>query len=203
MLLTARGTTVCWLLVAALCSRKSYKHAASLAYNGYLKDDNRRHSAAARAGTRGFRAPEVLLQCKDQSPAIDVWSAGVVLLSFLSARCPYFQSNCDEDAIVELGETFGVDELKHAAKELGKQLTTGYKIAKLPSGLKRTTTAKTLEKICRSQNAGPHRYPNDVNVYKFVSVPAPRQKPCFVARQHTCARVCTTATISSHHPRAL
>ena len=36
-----------------------------------------------------------------------------------SSRCPYFQSNSDTDAIVELGETFGVEPLKAAAKKLG------------------------------------------------------------------------------------
>lgn len=39
-----------------------------------------------RGGTRGFRAPEVLLRCTKQTVAIDIWSAGVILLSILSAR---------------------------------------------------------------------------------------------------------------------
>jgi serine/threonine protein kinase len=39
-----------------------------------------------RGGTRGFRAPEVLLRCVKQTVAIDIWSAGVILLSILSAR---------------------------------------------------------------------------------------------------------------------
>lgn len=33
-----------------------------------------------RAGTRGFRAPEVLLLVTYQSSAIDIWSAGNVFL---------------------------------------------------------------------------------------------------------------------------
>ena len=34
---------------------------------GYLKEDRRPGVRANRAGTRGFRAPEVLLKCPDQS----------------------------------------------------------------------------------------------------------------------------------------
>mgnify|MGYP005996345355 CR=1 FL=1 len=31
----------------------------------------------SRAGTRGFRAPEVLMQVSSQSTALDIWSAGL------------------------------------------------------------------------------------------------------------------------------
>ena len=39
---------------------------------------------APRAGTPGFRPPEVLLKVKKQTVAVDVWAAGVILLSILS-----------------------------------------------------------------------------------------------------------------------
>ena len=39
---------------------------------------------AARAGTAGFRPPEVLLKSSTQSMAVDVWAAGVILLSMLT-----------------------------------------------------------------------------------------------------------------------
>lgn len=61
--------------------------------------DSRKSQRANRSGTRGFRAPEVLMKCElqvslyfnpcygtnrfTQSCAIDVWSAGVIFLSLL------------------------------------------------------------------------------------------------------------------------
>ena len=42
------------------------------------------HLHAARAGTPGFRPPEVLLKCRTQTVAVDIWAAGVILLSIMS-----------------------------------------------------------------------------------------------------------------------
>ena len=38
------------------------------------------------AGTPGFRAPEILLRFDEQSPKLDIWSAGVTMLSLLLKR---------------------------------------------------------------------------------------------------------------------
>ncbi|GMM33125.1 serine/threonine protein kinase [Saccharomycopsis crataegensis] len=82
---------------------------------GYPKDDDRPARRANRAGTRGFRAPEVLLKCPNQTTKIDIWSAGVILLSLLARRFPFFDSNDDVDALVELTTIFGVHLMKHCA----------------------------------------------------------------------------------------
>ena len=42
------------------------------------------HLHAARAGTPGFRPPEVLLKCQTQTVAVDMWAVGVILLSILA-----------------------------------------------------------------------------------------------------------------------
>ena len=42
------------------------------------------HLHAPRAGTPGFRPPEVLLKSNSQSVAVDMWAVGVILLSLLS-----------------------------------------------------------------------------------------------------------------------
>lgn len=83
--------------------------------NGYLKDDQRPGRRANRAGTRGFRAPEVLFKCTNQSTAIDIWSAGVILLTLLSRRFPFFNSTDDVEAIMELTQIFGLDSMKDIA----------------------------------------------------------------------------------------
>ncbi|KAF9266134.1 kinase-like protein [Marasmius fiardii PR-910] len=82
---------------------------------GYLEKDPRPVSKANRAGTRGFRAPEVLLKCGDQTGAIDVWSAGVILLFFLTRKFPLFQSNDDVEAIMEIAAVIGKRKMERAA----------------------------------------------------------------------------------------
>lgn len=56
----------------------------------------------SRAGTRGFRAPEILIRYPHQTTAIDMWSAGVILLSMLTYRYPFFQSHDDMFALTEI-----------------------------------------------------------------------------------------------------
>lgn len=82
---------------------------------GYLRNDPRPSVRANRAGTRGFRAPEVLLKCPDQTPAIDIWSAGIILLSFLLRRFPLFNSNDDTEALLELATIFGQRRMEQCA----------------------------------------------------------------------------------------
>lgn len=84
--------------------------------NGYLKDDQRPGRRANRAGTRGFRAPEVLLKCNNQTTKLDIWSAGVMLLTLLCRRFPFFNSTDDIDALMEISNIFGTEEMKKCAK---------------------------------------------------------------------------------------
>eukprot|EP00967_Tisochrysis_lutea_P068693 scaffold90099_cov35-Tisochrysis_lutea.AAC.2 len=51
---------------------------------------------AAREGTRGFRAPEVLMTCPSQGPPIDIWSAGIIMLCLITRRFPLFEALNDE-----------------------------------------------------------------------------------------------------------
>lgn len=81
---------------------------------GYPKNDTRPSRRANRAGTRGFRAPEVLFKCTEQSVAIDIWSAGVILLTILSKRFPFFNSADDVEAMIEIATIFGSKRMKAA-----------------------------------------------------------------------------------------
>ncbi|KAL2064022.1 hypothetical protein VTL71DRAFT_4516, partial [Oculimacula yallundae] len=83
--------------------------------NGYPKNDSRPSRRANRAGTRGFRAPEVLFKCTEQSTKIDIWSAGVILLTILSRRFPFFNSADDVEAMIEIATIFGTKRMKHCA----------------------------------------------------------------------------------------
>ncbi|TDL29939.1 kinase-like protein [Rickenella mellea] len=82
---------------------------------GYLANDKRAPSKANRAGTRGFRAPEVLLKCNEQSGAIDIWAVGTILLFFLTGKFPLFQSNDDIEALMEIAAIIGKRRMEKAA----------------------------------------------------------------------------------------
>ncbi|KAM3865989.1 cell division cycle 7-related protein kinase [Diretmus argenteus] len=80
----------------------------------------RKQQVAPRAGTPGFRAPEVLTKCPNQGTAIDVWSAGVILLSLLSGRYPFFKASEDMIALTQIMTIRGSRETVQAAKAFGK-----------------------------------------------------------------------------------
>ncbi|OBA18100.1 uncharacterized protein OGAPODRAFT_80854 [Ogataea polymorpha] len=83
---------------------------------GYPKDDRRPGRRANRAGTRGFRAPEVLLKCANQTVKVDIWSAGVMLLTLLSRRFPFFNSTDDTAALIEITNIFGLSQMRKCAQ---------------------------------------------------------------------------------------
>ena len=71
-----------------------------------LMAGERRHKKVGdgvnRGGTKGFRAPEVLLKVLHQTTAIDIWSAGVILLSMLCSRYPVLSHSVDDVALLEI-----------------------------------------------------------------------------------------------------
>jgi cell division control protein 7 len=82
---------------------------------------------AARAGTRGFRAPEVLLKYPYQTTAIDIWSAGVIFLSILSLRFPFFRNQEDDlHALAEIATIFGTKEISAMATSLSRKVTFSF-----------------------------------------------------------------------------
>lgn len=87
---------------------------------GYYERDTRPQMKAPRAGTRGFRAPEVLFRCENQTKAIDIWSVGIIMLCILTGQYPFFLSMEDVDGLVEMGILFGHSEMRKAAKYYGR-----------------------------------------------------------------------------------
>jgi serine/threonine protein kinase len=47
---------------------------------------------------------------------IDIWSCGVILLSFLSKRYPFFNSVDDTDAMIELASIFSKPHMRACAR---------------------------------------------------------------------------------------
>jgi cell division control protein 7 len=119
---------------------------------GYPKNDPRPSRRANRAGTRGFRAPEVLLKCTSQTTKIDIWSAGVILLTLLARRFPFFNSADDVDAMIEMASIFGKRRMKAVAAMHGSIFETSIETI--------GDRGFTFEKIiiwasCREPDQGP------------------------------------------------
>jgi len=66
----------------------------------------------------------VLLKCPDQTISIDIWSVGIVLLSFLTRRFPFFQSSDDTEALMEIAAIFGKKKMDAAAALHSKSFHT-------------------------------------------------------------------------------
>ena len=57
----------------------------------------------------------MLLKCTSQTTKIDIWSAGVILLTILAQRFPFFNSADDVEAIIEIASIFGQRRMKACA----------------------------------------------------------------------------------------
>ncbi|PYH33159.1 serine/threonine protein kinase CDC7 [Aspergillus neoniger CBS 115656] len=124
-------TGTCLCANAAYIRRSRYNHSYHSTHcspttlsAGYPKNDSRPSRRANRAGTRGFRAPEVLFKCTSQTTKIDMWSAGVILLTLLGRRFPFFNSADDVDAMIEMASIFGTRRMKAAAAMHGQIFET-------------------------------------------------------------------------------
>ncbi|KAI8147690.1 kinase-like domain-containing protein [Fennellomyces sp. T-0311] len=110
---------------------------------GYFKNDSRQSIQANRAGTKGFRAPEILLRERYQTGAIDVWSAGVILLCVITGRYPFFLASDDADALIEVANLFGLDTLKDLARKKKLNLVTNLPLP---------PRTRPLDELCKRLN---------------------------------------------------
>ncbi|KAJ5067415.1 cell division cycle 7-related protein kinase [Anaeramoeba ignava] len=105
------------------------------------KNDPRPILKAPRAGTRGFRAPEVLFKSYTQTSAIDIWSAGIVLLSFLSGVYPFFHPPDDLYALGETISIFGYKNINEMAAKFHRRIYSSN-----------TENGIDLKEICKLTN---------------------------------------------------
>jgi cell division control protein 7 len=66
----------------------------------------------------------VLLKCTSQTTKIDIWSAGVILLTLLGRRFPFFHSIDDVDALIEMASIVGQRRMKSVASLHGQVFET-------------------------------------------------------------------------------
>ncbi|XP_063372563.1 cell division cycle 7-related protein kinase-like [Cydia amplana] len=95
---------------------------------------------ANRAGTQGFRPPEVFFKYPQQSTAVDMWAAGVVLASVLSGRYPFFRATDDLAALAEITELLGTEALQRTAQALGNYT---------PQHITHSVSCRLLTSTCR------------------------------------------------------
>ncbi|XP_024599407.1 cell division cycle 7-related protein kinase isoform X2 [Neophocaena asiaeorientalis asiaeorientalis] len=133
---------------------------ASLTCDCYATDKvcsiclSRRQQVAPRAGTPGFRAPEVLTKCPNQTTAIDMWSAGVIFLSLLSGRYPFYKASDDLTALAQIMTIRGSRETIQAAKTFGKSILCSKEVP-----------AQDLRKLCeklRGVNSNTPKLTSDI-----------------------------------------
>lgn len=87
----------------------------------------KRELHAPRAGTPGYRPTEVLLKYPDQTTAVDIWAAGVILISILSGCYPFFKGTDDMLALAEIITVFGDEAIKRTALALGRNVCISRK----------------------------------------------------------------------------
>lgn len=87
----------------------------------------KREVQASRAGTPGYRPPEVLLKYPHQNTAVDIWSVGIIFLSILSKCYPFFKAHDDFNALAELVTLFGDKKIKQLASSLERHIKIGQK----------------------------------------------------------------------------
>ncbi|XP_064371998.1 cell division cycle 7-related protein kinase isoform X2 [Dromaius novaehollandiae] len=133
---------------------------------------SRRQQVAPRAGTPGFRAPEVLTKCPTQTTAIDMWSAGIVFLSLLSGRYPFYKASDDLTALAQIMTVRGSRETIQAAKTFGKSVLCTQDVP-----------AQNLRTLCeklRGTNSSSSRSKGDKHTTSVndLALPAAIDKQC-------------------------
>ncbi|KFW79305.1 Cell division cycle 7-related protein kinase, partial [Manacus vitellinus] len=133
---------------------------------------SRPQQVAPRAGTPGFRAPEVLTKCPTQTTAIDMWSAGIIFLSLLSGRYPFFKASDDLTALAQIMTVRGSRETIQAARTFGKSVVCTQVVP--------TQNLRTLCEKLRGTNSGCKRSQGEVpnGSENDSALPFAVDKPC-------------------------
>ncbi|KAJ7042403.1 kinase-like protein [Mycena alexandri] len=139
---------------------------------GYLANDTRPISKANRAGTRGFRAPEVLFKCSEQTGAIDVWAAGTILLFFLTGKFPLFQCTDDNEALMEIAVILGKKKMEKTATLHSRTFSTNVPTV-TEYGISWTSfVTKQNPELYTPPKPDPSFYPYNTPQYSEPEVPA-------------------------------
>merc|ERR1712135_28394 len=90
--------------------------------------------------------------------AVDVWAAGVILISILSGRCPFFPAIHDLESLTILMSVFGTKKIQEMAKTCGKHVSSSEHFD--PVDLKDVVLKlRRSSQTCDMKNSSPRRSP--------------------------------------------
>ncbi|KAI5020076.1 hypothetical protein ZWY2020_044964 [Hordeum vulgare] len=75
-------------------------------------------------GTRGYRAPEILLGCTDYDEHVDSWALGVMMAELLAGKHP-FHGGSDTEHLSEILDLLGMADIKEWSGYDGRRLPGG------------------------------------------------------------------------------
>ncbi|XP_044451658.1 putative cyclin-dependent kinase F-2 [Triticum aestivum] len=75
-------------------------------------------------GTRGYRAPELLLGCTDYDEHVDSWALGVMMAELLAGKHP-FHGRSDTEHLSEILDLLGTADIKELSGYDGRRLPGG------------------------------------------------------------------------------
>lgn len=113
---------------------------------------------ASRAGTPGYRPPEVLLKHPGQTTAVDMWAIGVIMISIMSACYPFFKGNDDFTALAEMITIFGDEAIRKTALYVSRHVCASQKkrplhLRKLCNRLRNRSALSTINTTNRTTAA--------------------------------------------------
>lgn len=103
---------------------------------------------ASRAGTPGYRPPEVLLKYPNQTQAVDMWAIGVIMISIMSQCYPFFKGLDDFSALAEMITVFGDETIRKTAIEMSRHICISRR--KLPLHLRKLCIRLRNSRKCKS-----------------------------------------------------
>uniref|UniRef100_A0A1I7ULB0 non-specific serine/threonine protein kinase n=1 Tax=Caenorhabditis tropicalis TaxID=1561998 RepID=A0A1I7ULB0_9PELO len=79
-------------------------------------------------GTPGVRAPELLFGVGLCNPSIDIFSCGIVLLSLVCTKHPFFMPKDESENIMNLAFLLGSESIENMARKEGMRVTISEKL---------------------------------------------------------------------------
>lgn len=128
-----------------------------------------------RAGTPGFRAPEVLLALHEQGPEVDMWSAGVMLLCLLAKRDHLFPGRSDADHLLILLSLMG-DAMIHGMLDGAGKMITEINTSPHYESFK-TSTAALLAVVRNARDHTDPEFRRAFHLALWMLTPNPRDRP--------------------------
>ncbi|MCO5579636.1 hypothetical protein L7F22_033493 [Adiantum nelumboides] len=102
-------------------SKMSYAKTATTGHLFKVRGLQKLRKEGPCAGTKGYRAPEVLLKSFFQTEKIDIWSAGISLFQLILGKSPFSSSSNLDQSLLDIAQFCGSDAICTLAKEHNRE----------------------------------------------------------------------------------